>query len=82
MRDGALFLGTLLAASVTVLQRLLYTLRLLYTMRKLRTGEPISGLRGYAAEMKPYNQDGEVIPIIWMGNLVCSNRRLQGVIKA
>lgn len=33
-------------------------------------------------EMKPYNQDGEVIPIIWMGNLVCSNRRLQGVLKA
>lgn len=33
-------------------------------------------------EMKPYNQDGEVIPIIWMGNLVTSNRRLQGVAKA
>lgn len=33
-------------------------------------------------EMRPYNQDGEVIPILWMGNLVCSNRRLQGVMKA
>ena len=33
-------------------------------------------------EMRPYNQDGEVIPILWMGNLVCSNRHLQGVAKA
>lgn len=33
-------------------------------------------------EMRPYNQDGEVIPILWMGNLVCSNRSLQGVMKA
>lgn len=33
-------------------------------------------------EMKPYNQDAAVIPILWMGNLVCSNRSLQGVIKA
>lgn len=33
-------------------------------------------------EMRPYNQDGEVIPIIWMGNIVTSNRKLQGVFKA
>lgn len=33
-------------------------------------------------EMRPVNQDGAVIPILWMGNLVCSNRKLQGVIKA
>lgn len=33
-------------------------------------------------EMKPYNQDAAVIPVLWMGNLVCSNRRLQGVAKA
>lgn len=33
-------------------------------------------------EMRPYNQDGEVIPILWMGNFTCSNRRLQGVAKA
>lgn len=33
-------------------------------------------------EMKPYNQDAAVVPILWMGNLVCSNRSLQGVIKA
>ena len=33
-------------------------------------------------EMKPYNQDAAVIPILWMGNMVCSNRSLQGVIKA
>ncbi len=33
-------------------------------------------------EMRPVNQDGAVIPILWMGNLVCSNRKLQAVIKA
>jgi hypothetical protein len=33
-------------------------------------------------EMKPYNQDAAVIPVLWMGNLVCTNRRLQGVIHA
>ena len=31
-------------------------------------------------EMRPVNQDGVVIPILWMGNLTCSNRHLQGVI--
>lgn len=33
-------------------------------------------------EMRPINQDGVVIPILWMGNLVCSNRKQQGVIHA
>lgn len=33
-------------------------------------------------DMRPYNQDATVIPVLWMGNLVCSNRRLQGVAKA
>lgn len=33
-------------------------------------------------ELKPVNQDGVVIPILWMGNLVCSNRAQQGVIHA
>jgi hypothetical protein len=33
-------------------------------------------------EMSPYNQDAVVIPILWMGNLTCSNRSLQGVLKA
>jgi hypothetical protein len=33
-------------------------------------------------EMKPYNQDAAVVPILWMGNMVCSNRSLQGVVKA
>tara|TARA_R110000868_G_scaffold147763_1_gene369363 strand:+ start:4067 stop:5029 length:963 start_codon:yes stop_codon:yes gene_type:complete len=33
-------------------------------------------------EMRPVNQDGQVIPILWMGNLTCSNRKLQGVIIA
>ena len=33
------------------------------------------------SELKPYNQDATVIPILWMGNLVCSNRMLQGVLK-
>lgn len=32
-------------------------------------------------EMKPYNQDAVVVPILWMGNLTISNRSLQGVIK-
>lgn len=30
-------------------------------------------------ELKPVNQDGVVIPILWMGNLTCSNRAQQGV---
>lgn len=33
-------------------------------------------------DMKPVNQDGSVTPILWMGNLTCSNRKQQGVIKA
>lgn len=33
-------------------------------------------------EMKPYNQDAAVVPILWMGNLVTSNRSLQGVLKS
>lgn len=34
-------------------------------------------------ETKPsFNQDAVVIPIILMGNLVCTNRSLQGVLKA
>lgn len=33
-------------------------------------------------QMSPYNQDAAVIPILWMGNLVVTNRRLQGVAKA
>ncbi len=33
-------------------------------------------------ELRPVNQDGSVTPILWMGNLTCSNRYLQGVIKA
>lgn len=31
--------------------------------------------------MRPINQDGSVTPILWMGNLTCSNRKLQAVIK-
>lgn len=33
-------------------------------------------------QMQPYNQDAAVIPILWMGNMVVTNRRLQGVLKA
>jgi hypothetical protein len=33
-------------------------------------------------EMKPHNQDAVVMPILWMGNLTCSNRAQQGVLKA
>ncbi len=32
-------------------------------------------------EVSPYNQDAVVIPILWMGNLTISNRKLQGLIK-
>lgn len=33
-------------------------------------------------DMKPYNQDATVIPVLWMGNMICTNRRLQAVLKA
>lgn len=33
-------------------------------------------------EAKPFNQDAVVVPILWMGNMVVSNRALQGVLKA
>lgn len=33
-------------------------------------------------DQRPVNQDGVVIPILWMGNLTLSNRKLQGVAKA
>jgi hypothetical protein len=32
-------------------------------------------------EIRPYNQDAVVMPILWMGNLTITNRRLQGVVK-
>lgn len=32
-------------------------------------------------EMKPINQDAAVVPILWMGNMACSNRSQQGVLK-
>jgi len=34
------------------------------------------------SENKPVNQDGVVIPILFMGNMVCSNRNQQGVVIA
>jgi len=33
-------------------------------------------------ELKSVNQDAVVIPILWQGNVVVSNRSLQGVLKA
>lgn len=33
-------------------------------------------------ELKSVNQDAVVIPVLWMGNLVVTNRFLQGVLKA
>lgn len=33
-------------------------------------------------DQRPVNQDGVVIPILWMGNLTLSNRAQQGVMKA
>lgn len=32
-------------------------------------------------ELRPVNQDAAVTPILWMGNLTCSNRARQGVLK-
>ena len=32
-------------------------------------------------DLKPYNQDAVVMPVLWMGNMVCSNRRLQAVAR-
>jgi hypothetical protein len=31
-------------------------------------------------EKRPTNQDAVIVPIYWMGNMVCSNRSLQGVL--
>jgi len=31
-------------------------------------------------EKTPLNQDGVVIPMYWMGNLICTNRRRQGIL--
>jgi hypothetical protein len=31
---------------------------------------------------RPINQDGDVVPILWMGNLTCSNRKQQGLALA
>lgn len=31
-------------------------------------------------EKRPTNQDAVIVPIYWMGNLVCTNRALQGVL--
>ncbi len=33
-------------------------------------------------ELRSINQDAVVVPVIWQGNLVVSNRKLQGVMKA
>lgn len=33
-------------------------------------------------DARPVNQDGVVTPLLWMGNLVCSNRKQNGVMKA
>jgi hypothetical protein len=33
-------------------------------------------------ELRSINQDAVVIPVLWMGNLACSNRSLQGLVKA
>lgn len=31
-------------------------------------------------EQRPINQDAVAVPVLWMGNLVCSNRALQGTL--
>lgn len=44
---------------------------------------PVTG-RNFSVkkQREPVNQDAIVVPLLWAGNLTCSNRRLQGVIKA
>jgi hypothetical protein len=32
-------------------------------------------------DMKPFNQDATVIPVLWMGNMEVTNRRLQAVMR-
>lgn len=32
-------------------------------------------------EATPFNQDAVVVPMLWMGNLIVKNRRLQGVLR-
>jgi hypothetical protein len=32
-------------------------------------------------DQRPVNQDGSVTPVLWMGNMTCSNRARQGVLK-
>lgn len=32
-------------------------------------------------EQRPVNQDGSITPVLWMGNMTCSNRSRQGVLK-
>ncbi len=32
-------------------------------------------------ELRSVNQDAVIMPVIWQGNLICSNRALQGVMK-
>ena len=36
---------------------------------------------GDESGMRPLNQDAAVVPILWMGNMTCSNRSLQGVLR-
>lgn len=33
-------------------------------------------------DLRPYNQDAVVMPVLWMGNLIVSNRKRQGIAKA
>jgi hypothetical protein len=33
-------------------------------------------------DQRPINQDAVVIPMLWMGNLICSGRKFQAVLKA
>ena len=53
-----------------------------YTVTVTTTFNVFGGNMTEVAEQRAINQDAVIIPIIWQGNMVCSNRKLQGVITA
>lgn len=64
------YIGTLLQASIVVLQRLLYVLRLLHSMHKLRLSEPMGKY-----EMKEYNRT--TVLLMWDDIELTINKELR-----
>ena len=56
----------------------MYFLNTEYLFWDVHADANITPLEGRA----PVNQDADVVPVIWMGNLTCSNRAQQGLLKA